>query len=312
MKRLLAFVFCAIFSASLFADDNELTSEQRKLRTDIVQYLRTEGMDPDVDTNGHIQFWKGEEAISVIVDHTERNPMFVTIAEYYKYPRKHGRETVERYANETNLWKGIKIVFYDKVYAIQAEMFLRTSSTFTTAYPKLIDQIREARMELDRYLSGGSETPAKEAAPKEEAVTGNQGSSSGPFFKLSSTDARAKLFNKVILGKTTVKELAENSAYRTLDATTFAYKNGIFADKNNDGIIDHYKITKKEMFTPLFGAYGFNWNKLSFDNCSTFLRELGFNEIFNDDSQKRFSTQDKKFTITVYESGYMEVDFRIK
>ncbi len=121
--------------------DNDLNAGQTRLRSDIQNYLRSEGYMPEIDADGDIKFKKEGSIYYVSIRSADENPMYATLFRVFTYPEGYSRNTVILATAELNLYKGVKVLCLDSSVRIEGGMFLSDAHTFTYAFDKLLRQI---------------------------------------------------------------------------------------------------------------------------------------------------------------------------
>lgn len=136
---------------------NSHNSEQLALRTNLFNFLKEEGFMPELDSDGDIKF-KSEGQINYIsVSKTDENPMYVTLFRSYNNPDEYSAETIALASKKLNLYKGVKVVCFDKAFRISAELFVRNAEPVKAAFYKLMDQIESVKSDfLDECSNVGT------------------------------------------------------------------------------------------------------------------------------------------------------------
>ncbi|MCM1110110.1 MAG: hypothetical protein NC336_02760 [Clostridium sp.] len=165
MKKLILLIFCLLAVAGqAFAD---LNAEQLKVRKDLTQFLKEEGFQPELDSDGDIKVKIQGTTCFVSVVENNTSPMFITISSYFSKPSEYSPLAVKIATVELNLYKGVKVQILDNSVRIVGEMYVRNSEPFKQAFYKLVDvmsdvkgdldqEFQNAQKELDQYCNGGS------------------------------------------------------------------------------------------------------------------------------------------------------------
>ncbi len=124
-------------AASLAQGSSEFSAEQLALRTDLFNFFKEEGFMPEYDTDGDIKFKSEGSTYYLSVSKTDENPMYVTLARYFSYPEEYSKDVVVMATKQLNLYKGVKVLCFDKSIKIGAELFVRSSEPVKGAFYKL-------------------------------------------------------------------------------------------------------------------------------------------------------------------------------
>ena len=151
MKRLY-FVIILIISAlchttQLLAED--YNSDQIKLRTDLLSFLKVEGFLPEIDKDGDIRFKKEGLTLYISIKPADTSPMYLTLSSFHNYSDKKTKAIIQQIALEINKYKAIKVYTFDTQYSIRSEMYLRDAEPFCKVFYKLSTQISLAIDELN-------------------------------------------------------------------------------------------------------------------------------------------------------------------
>lgn len=139
MKKMIFILSMLVVYFHSFAQ--ELTAEQRKLRSDIVLFLKEEGYLPEIDKDGDIKFKKEGNSYYVRIYSNNESPFFVSLFRSFDYPEKYSRDIVKMATSELNFYKGVKVLCFDNNLFVQAEMYLHNSENFKYVFYKLMSQV---------------------------------------------------------------------------------------------------------------------------------------------------------------------------
>ena len=152
MKKLLILTLVLLtFAGNSYAQKN-LNSQQQQLRTSIMNFLRNDGYAPQIDEDGDISFKKEGSAYFVIIGENNESPMFVSLSKLFPYGDGVTKGAILPYVAEINRYKMGKILIRDSYFEIRCELFLTSSSAFTSIFDKMMVVIDEARGELVNKL----------------------------------------------------------------------------------------------------------------------------------------------------------------
>lgn len=148
MKKFCITLLLGLFGIVSLSAQSSFTPQQLSLRSNIYQYLRTEGYVPEIDSDGDIKFKKEGDIFFVSVSKTDSSPYYVSLLSYYNYEKALSKEKIAAALEELNLWKGVKVVLFSDSFAIQGSMFVNNAEAFTSVMPKLLSIMRSVEQEL--------------------------------------------------------------------------------------------------------------------------------------------------------------------
>lgn len=151
MKRFLLMSFLLL--AGLSAWSKDYTPEQRKVRDEIMSFLRVEGFLPELDKEQDIKFKYEGKIYYVCVSDTDTSPMYVVLQLDYTYGETHTRQKVLNAQQEVNLYKGVKLICYNDSYSMRGEMYLTDAEQFKYVFYKLLSQIGSMQNELRKICT---------------------------------------------------------------------------------------------------------------------------------------------------------------
>lgn len=128
--------------------DSGLNTEQLALRTDLLNFLKEEGFMPEIDTDGDIKFKSEGQYYYISISKTDENPMYVVLFRPFNNPDEYSAETIVMATKHLNLYKGIKVLCFDKSFRIGAELFVRNAEPVKAAFYKLKDLIDDVKSEF--------------------------------------------------------------------------------------------------------------------------------------------------------------------
>lgn len=229
MKQLISFIILSIFV--IFPSSAQtLTEEQKTLRQEIYDYLKTNGYNPEIDDDGEIKFINDDLNYYITIYEKDTNPMYLTMFLSFTYSDEFSKENITKYANEVNLYKGVKILPFSNSYSIGADMYLIKSSSFTNGFSRLLSTIGSARNEL-RELVAKEDTDSSDATP-----VNNTPVSTDPSAEIKEITTEQNVYQNGAKGmnihlKCTIKNLKNrsgscNAYFYTLDGTALKDTNG--------------------------------------------------------------------------------------
>lgn len=146
MKRLLILLFVAATAICMYAA--ELNSQQKKLRSEILSFLREEGYAPELDDDGDIAFKREGDKWYVLISASDENPMFVTLRKGYMYEDEYNYESISAILHELNDWKGVKTRLGKTAFSLVAELYVVSAEPFKHSFYKLAKQIDNMEEDL--------------------------------------------------------------------------------------------------------------------------------------------------------------------
>ena len=160
MKRLIITLVLGLLilpSISFAQSDSGFNSEQLTLRTDLFNFLKEEGFMPELDSDGDIKFKSEGQAYYISVSKTDENPMYVVLFRSFNNPDEYSAETIAMASTKLNIYKGVKVLCFDKSFRIGAELYVRNAEPVKSAFYKLIGIIDSVKSDfLDECENVGS------------------------------------------------------------------------------------------------------------------------------------------------------------
>ena len=141
------FTMAMMMATTVFAQ-KEYTNAQRSLRDNIMSYIRAEGYQPSIDSDGDIKFKAQGDTYFVIVSDKDTSPMYVRLAKYFSYNDTFTRNKINLYAAEINRYKMCKLMANDNSFVLDCELYLTNSTAFTSIFSKMMDILHDAEEEL--------------------------------------------------------------------------------------------------------------------------------------------------------------------
>ena len=149
MKKNFLFLLLALCLTSVvFAQSKTLNNSQKGLRDGIYSFLKSEGYQPTIDSDGDISFKRQGAKFFVIVSDTDDSPMFVQLQSYYLYGETWTHSKVLIATEELNRFKMLKVVLGEKSFHIDMSMFLTDAKAFTSIFDRVMRAIDALELEL--------------------------------------------------------------------------------------------------------------------------------------------------------------------
>lgn len=254
MKEIILLLTILLVSTSVFSQD--LTLEQKKLQTEIYQFLREEGYMPEIIPKNNISFKKEGEKYYVEIDTRDTHPLYIALTLSYVYSSDYSKEKIAAGLKDSNLKKGVKVICFADSYSYRAEMYLVNAEQFKYTFYKLMEQIGYLKKEVQNACTG-TNTVSQTKATLET------------FFPIYG----------VTLGKTTVKE-AKKMGFKVekYEKKDYNFHAGslTFWDFNHDDIFEWVSLYNSSNAIPVeWSKYGFDFS-LSYSVWKALINSLGF------------------------------------
>lgn len=159
IKRIIFSVLTLFLISVIPLRADGLNSDQIKLRSDVLSFLKQEGFMPEIDSDGDIKFKREGNTMYVSINEKDESPMFITLSRYFSYSDDITQYKIEQASIELNLYKGVKVIAFKSNYAIRGEMYVRDAQSFCKVFYKLatqIDNVREDVREECGKISGSA------------------------------------------------------------------------------------------------------------------------------------------------------------
>ncbi|HIW98293.1 MAG TPA: hypothetical protein H9866_07395 [Candidatus Tidjanibacter gallistercoris] len=139
MKKMLLLFAAIALALPQAAAQEELSADQRALRTELYDFLKREGYVPEIDGDGDIAFKVQGDTHWITVSAVDDSPYYVTIMRGAPYIEDYDYDRVLHAADELNLYKTAKVEAYDDFAVIKSSMYLRRASAFEDVFDKLLE-----------------------------------------------------------------------------------------------------------------------------------------------------------------------------
>lgn len=148
MKKCLILIVCMLLCNVAYISADELNLSQLRLRGDIKNFLQQEGYLPEIDSDGDIKFKKEGDSYYVIINPGDTSPMYVMLSRVLANPEGYTPEAIKLASAELNLYKGVKMLCFEKSISIRTEMYLTSADAFKNVFNKLLQNIQYAENDL--------------------------------------------------------------------------------------------------------------------------------------------------------------------
>lgn len=117
----------------------QLNSTQKKLKTDIFNYLKKEVSNLTDYSATDLKFTHNGITFFVSISESDYSPMYVTMYAGFNLPNTYKKEVVALAAPTLNSYKGVKFYSGDDYIKLQAELFMNDYKPFATSFHSLIN-----------------------------------------------------------------------------------------------------------------------------------------------------------------------------
>ena len=282
MKKIIL-LLVALLSLSMDSLAQEFTEIQKKLRSDIMLFLKEEGYMPELNTNGNIQFKKEGDKYFISIDKRDTSPMYLTVGLSYIYNDTYSVDKVSKALKELNAYKAVKVVCFEDSYAYHAEMYLVNAEHFKYTFYKLMDQLSTLKKELADYCSSSSGVVRSSSGTSESLL---------PIYGIdfNTTESAVKAMNY------TEKKKEDDGSCRYVINSCWVY--------TKDGKVRKIIIGSYHQLPPNFQQLGFDRSR-SYNQWVEFLKSIGFQIVQQYDAP---TIEKGKGTY----KNYFKADFRAK
>ena len=127
----------------------QLNSAQKKLKTDIFNYLKKEVTNLSDYSATDLRFSLNGTTYFVSISESDYSPMYVIMYAGFNIPDTYKKEVVVLAAPTLNAYKGVKFYSGDDYIKLQAEMFMNDYKPFATSFHSLINVMSTIRDAFD-------------------------------------------------------------------------------------------------------------------------------------------------------------------
>ena len=146
-KILIGLVLGVLCICSAFAQ--QLNSTQKKLKTEIFNYLKKEVSNLTDYSATDLKFTHNGTTYFVSISESDYSPMYVTMYAGFNLPNTYKKEIVALAAPTLNSYKGVKFYSGDDYIKLQAELFMNDYKPFATSFHSLISVMSTIRDAFD-------------------------------------------------------------------------------------------------------------------------------------------------------------------
>ena len=138
MKKIIIGLLLGVLSI-WSASAQQLNSTQKKLKTDIFNYLKKEVSNLSDYSATDLKFTHNGTTYFVSISESDYSPMYVTMYAGFNLPSTYKKEVVALAASTLNSYKGVKFYCGDDYIKLQAELFMNDYKPFATSFHSLIN-----------------------------------------------------------------------------------------------------------------------------------------------------------------------------
>lgn len=131
------------------ASAQQLNSTQKKLKTEIFNYLKKEVSNLTDYSATDLKFTLNGTTYFVSISESDYSPMYVILYAGFNIPDTYKKEVVALAAPTLNSYKGVKFYSGDDYIKLQAEMFMNDYKPFATSFHSLISVMSTIRDAFD-------------------------------------------------------------------------------------------------------------------------------------------------------------------
>lgn len=144
MKRLFFLCACILFACCSASAQDDFTSGQLELRTELFNFIRGCGYTPSIDDDGDIEFEANGRTHWAIINERDTDPYYVTIMRFAPYVSDYDYDRVLHAGDELNLYKMVKVEPLDDHAVIKSSMYLYDASALTDVFFKILEVMDNA------------------------------------------------------------------------------------------------------------------------------------------------------------------------
>lgn len=148
MRRLFCVLVLIASGFTISFAQKSYNSGQQAARDNITSFLKDEGYQPSIDSDGDIKFKRQGDVYFISVSDEDSSPYYVSLSKYYSYTDKLTKTKINLYAQEINQYKMIKLQANNDNFWLTAQMFLINSVAFTSIFDRILSAMDAAEEEL--------------------------------------------------------------------------------------------------------------------------------------------------------------------
>lgn len=265
-KLIILVVLSLFISGNIFAA--ELTTEQKRFRTSLQEFLKEEGFMPTIDEEDNSLNFKKEGTLYWFT-FGGSNPLYIEFHRSGLKCEDADKALVLQAVNAANRKvRCAKAMFNDTSISFAIEMYCHSAEEFKYIFYKCMKELESIKDEVSEFYNGGS------------TGTGNSSASNSQPSYVSSP-AINKFFPVYgcLLGKVTVRDMeAKGYAVKTISSGDHYcdVRSLTFWDHDKDNVFEDIYITHSDALPEKWeDGLGLSW-KMSYNQLLSFFRNLGF------------------------------------
>lgn len=261
-KLIILVVLSLFISGNIFAA--ELTTEQKRFRTSLQEFLKEEGFMPTIDEEDNSLNFKKEGTLYWFT-FGGSNPLYIEFHRSGLKCEDADKALVLQAVNAANRKvRCAKAMFNDTSISFAIEMYCHSAEEFRYIFYKCMKELESIKDGVSEYYNGNTSNTS---------ASGNSNAST------SSLINRFFPIYGITLGKTTTSQ-AQSMGYK-IDKSDSGHKNSdvrdiTFWDFNDDNIFDYVSIDKYDNIPESIKNLGINWN-MTYNQMLSKFKNLGFN-----------------------------------
>lgn len=159
MKKKILFILCCAF-VSAICNAQILNANQKKLKTDIFNFLKKEVTNLTDYSASEIKFSYNGTTYFVNISATDYAPMYVTLYAGFNLPEGYDKDVVAKAGTALNLYKAVKFYSGDDFIKFQSEMFINDVKPFSVAFRSLISVMGTMKSAFDDEYEKAKKIPS--------------------------------------------------------------------------------------------------------------------------------------------------------
>lgn len=262
-KLIILVVLSLFISGNIFAA--ELTTEQKRFRASLQEFLKEEGFMPTIDDEDNSLNFKKEGTLYWFT-FGGSNPLYIEFHRSGLKCEDADKALVLQAVNAANRKvRCAKAMFNDTSISFAIEMYCHSAEEFKYIFYKCMKELETIKEEVSDYYNGSS--------------TSNESNSSS----YTSSGLLSNFFPiyGITLGQSTSANIKANgfTVEKQDSGNQVGNVNGLhFWDFNNDDIFEHLYLTRYDALPEKWLNLGINWT-LSYNQILNKLKNLGFTVI---------------------------------
>lgn len=148
MKNFICTLIFAMLGTGIALAQKNYSSGQQAVRDRIQSFLKEEGYQPSIDSDGDIKFKRQGDVYFITVSDKDSFPYYVKLSKYFGFNDTYTKTKISIYAIEVNQYKTIKLLSNDNHFWFECQMFVTNASAFTGVFNKILSAMDAAEEEI--------------------------------------------------------------------------------------------------------------------------------------------------------------------